>query len=252
MTDPIDRKSQSCRSYEAEGSTSSSTTTEDGAATKKKREMSEVPVETLSSSANDYSQIALPVKKPTNQNTNAARTAARDASSGAYADAGITEDGKAAYASAALVKGRGPGGAEVEIMSVSAQAGESGAEVTGAVAHVALISEYGSLGVDALAVRGSFGTHNVDGSEGMHVAGTAVLVGAEGTSQMSIGGTNVSFTGGLSVGVGLEASIGARKGHDGHGDEVCIRGAGGPVTLGLCVEAPVVAAAVRAVTTTLY
>ena len=187
----------------------------------------------------DYSLMARPTTKPVPSplptNTNAERTTAREGVA-PYAAAGLTSSGDANFAAVALLKGRNSqSGVEAEVVSASVQFGFQSEAQVGLLRVGASRDDGTSSGtVDALSARAAIGIHNTDGSTGFNIALTATALGVEGTHR----GSHHSVTGGVSLGVGGEASIGVRDAdHDGK-KEVCLRVGGGPATIGHCLEMP--------------
>jgi hypothetical protein len=150
-------------------------------------------------------------------------------------DSGTTQHGER-FATAALAYGRDPiTGLVGEIGTASIQVGDR-LEAQVAVGRISVASDDGSrtLSVEALSAHVSAGTHNKDGSEGVHASIGAVYAAAEATS--SANGNSVTV--GVSAGFSAEYSVGTRD-SDGDGfDEYCMRLGAGPVTFGACVEAP--------------
>lgn len=171
-----------------------------------------------------------PSREPVN---NAQRTSANTPAP--YADAGVTEDG-IAYAGAAAVKGRDEStGIEMEVYSASVQVGTQN-EAQVAMARLGVSSDSGANNatMDIFTAQASAGIHNKDGSTGLNVGATAVAVGIEGTASTGASGV----TGGLSVGVGGEVSVGTRDADgDGYG-EAAIRVSAGFITVGIQIEDP--------------
>lgn len=171
-----------------------------------------------------------PPREPVN---NAQRTSANTPAP--YADAGVTEDG-IAYAGAAAIKGRDENtGIEMEIYSASVQVGTQNEAQVG-MARLGVSSDSGANNatMDIFTAQASAGIHNKDGSTGLNVGATAVAVGIEGTASTGASGV----TGGLSVGVGGEVSVGTRDADgDGYG-EAAIRVSAGFITVGIQIEDP--------------
>lgn len=177
---------------------------------------------------------APPAPPPKPSTNNATRTAERDLSSGAYADAGYAPGGHAVYAGAAAIKGRDArSGVEIEAMSASVQVGaQHEAQITGI--RLGVSGKNGSLSAEGATVNAHIGIHNPDGSTGMNTGAGAVLVSAEGTAAL---GAN-SVTLGVGAGLGAEFSAGARdKDSDGK-PEACFRLGLKFLTVGACVELP--------------
>lgn len=164
--------------------------------------------------------------------TNAQRTSAR--AEGAYAEAGRTSSGDAAYAGAALVKGRSPNGStEVDGLSISAQVGLQSEAQAGVMRASGAAASGGSWGAEGMTARASVGIHNPDGTHGVNAGATATAASIEGTTPMLLGG-HVALTGGLSLGFGGAGSAGYR-GADGH-HEVRVRAEVGPYIAGLAIR----------------
>lgn len=127
-------------------------------------------------------------------------------------------------------------GVDVAIADVSVKSNDDGFTATGGLTHMQVNGDNGSsASFDTFNFRGAVGTQNPDGSEGFGAGATANAVAVEGTWNFS-GGSSV--TGGLSVGVGAEASVGTRDiDHDGN-TEVCVRVAALFFTVGGCLETP--------------
>jgi hypothetical protein len=136
------------------------------------------------------------------------------------------------YAAAALVKGRDPSGAAIEVLSASVQLGAQ-TELQVGVQRIAGTGGALTGSVETFALRANVGIHNDDGSVGLNIGASATAVGFEGTA----GNVN-SVTYGVGAGVGAGASVGARDiDRDGKA-ELCARLSFGPVTAGACVENP--------------
>lgn len=136
------------------------------------------------------------------------------------------------YAGVALVKGRDPSGAAVEVLSASAQLGAQ-TELQVGLQRVA--GTHGALtgSVETFTLHANAGIHNDDGSVGLNIGVGATAVGFEGTA-----GDATSVTYGVGAGVGAGASVGARDVDRDGKTELCARLSFGPVTVGACVENP--------------
>ena len=178
---------------------------------------------------------ALPPSSPTPPgpaaNNNAQRTDERRGVA-PYLSAGRTAAGDSVYAGAALVKGRDPSGAAVEVLSASAQLGAQ-TELQVGLQRVA--GTHGALtgSVETFTLRANVGIHNDDGSVGLNIGAGVTAVGFEGTA-----GDANSVTYGVGAGVGAGASVGARDVDSDGKAELCARLSFGPVTVGACVENP--------------
>jgi hypothetical protein len=86
--------------------------------------------------------------------------------------------------------------------------------------------------VDVIKVEAHGGIYNPDGSTGVNLGASVTVVGME--VQLSDGAN--SLNGGLSLGVGLEASLGLRDADEDNVAEFCARVAVGPVAIGACFE----------------
>ncbi len=165
-------------------------------------------------------------------NSSAQRTAARDTVN-LYWGAGTTSSGDSAYAGAALLKGRDPkAGAEVEVLSVSAQMGAQ-SEVQFGFQRVAGTGGTLSGSVEAFTARANLGIHNDDGSTGFNVGAGVTVIGFEGT----VGGAS-RLTYGVAAGMGASLSVGAADVDRDGSTELCARVSLGPVTVGACLENP--------------
>lgn len=168
---------------------------------------------------------------PSAAHNNAQRTEARPGVA-PYASAGATTGGDSLYAGAALLKGRDPSGAAIEVLSASVQVG---AQTEAQFGFQRIAGTGGPLtgSVETFTLRANVGIHNDDGSTGLNIGAGATAVGFEGTA-----GSASSITYGVGAGIGAGASVGARDvDHDGN-TELCARVAWGPVTVGICVENP--------------
>jgi hypothetical protein len=164
-------------------------------------------------------------------NNNAQRTEER-LGVAPYLSAGSTAAGDSVYVGAALIKGRDPSGAAVEVLSASAQVG---AQTEFQVGHQRVAGTRGALtgSVETFTLRANVGIHNDDGSTGLNIGASATAVGFEGTA----GGAS-SVTYGVGAGVGAGASVGARDVDRDGKTELCARLSLGPVTVGACAENP--------------
>jgi hypothetical protein len=165
-------------------------------------------------------------------NNNAQRTSERSVAAH-YADAGVTASGDSVFAGLALVKGpSSKGGAEVEVLSVSAQVGAQ-TELQFGLERVAGTRGVLSGSVEAFTARAHIGIHNDDGSTGLNVGAGVTAVGFEGT----VGGAS-RLTYGVAAGVGASLSVGAADVDRDGSSELCARVSLGPVTVGACLENP--------------
>jgi hypothetical protein len=166
---------------------------------------------------------------------NARRTAARAAAP--YAEAGALRDGFGYFAAVAADKGTGHGGlTSREILSLSAQAGAE-IEAQAAIVRGGLALGDGAFTatLDLGTARANVGVVNGDGSYGLNAGAVATLVSAEATATLG----RLTLTGGLGIGVGMEASGGIRDADDDGEPEVCVRFAGalgGKGVVGGCIE----------------
>jgi hypothetical protein len=178
---------------------------------------------------------ALPPTSPTPPgsaaNNNAQRTDAR-LGVAPYLSAGKTTAGDSVYAGAALLKGRDPSGAAIEVLSASLQVGAQ-SEVQVGLQRVAGTRGALTGSVETFTLRANVGTHNDDGSVGLNIGASATAVGFEGTA-----GSASSVTYGVGAGVGAGASVGARDVDRDGKTELCARLSLGPVTVGACLENP--------------
>ncbi|RYZ03789.1 MAG: hypothetical protein EOO73_26515 [Myxococcales bacterium] len=174
---------------------------------------------------------AAPPSPRSSANNNAERTNER-LGVAAYMDAGKTAAGDSVYVGVALLKGRDPSGAAVEVMSASVQVGAQ-TEVQVGLQRVA--GQMGALSgsVETFTLRANAGVHNDDGSVGLNLGASATAVGFEGTA----GGAS-SVTYGVAAGVGAGASVGVRDIDRDGKTELCARFSFGPVTAGACMENP--------------
>lgn len=179
-----------------------------------------------------------PTKQPrptAGASRNAARTTERGALEGSYAAAGVTHDGRSAFAGVALVKGGTKNGLEAEAGSLSVQAGlQNEAQATFVRAGVS--GERGAASLETLTANVHAGIDNSDGSVGLNVGASATLVGTEATLQHS----GNSFTVGLAAGLGVGGHFGVRDQDKNGKPEICFRATAGPVTIGGCNEVPIV------------
>jgi hypothetical protein len=178
---------------------------------------------------------ALPPSSPNQPepvaNNNAQRTEER-LGVAPYLSAGSTAAGDSVYAGVALVKGRDPSGAAVEVLSASVQLGAQ-TELQVGVQRVAGTRGALTGSVETFTARANLGIHNDDGSVGLNIGASATAVGFEATA-----GDASSVTYGVGAGVGIGASAGARDiDRDGKA-ELCARVSFGPVTVGACLENP--------------
>lgn len=164
-------------------------------------------------------------------NNNAQRTEER-LGAVPYASAGFTAAGDSVYASAAVIKGRDPSGAAIEVLSASVQVG---AQTEAQVGFQRVAGTRGALtgSVETFTLRANVGIYNDDGSTGFNIGGSATAVGFEGT----VGGAS-SVTYGVAAGAGAAASVGARDVDRDGRTELCAKVVFGPVTAGACVESP--------------
>lgn len=178
---------------------------------------------------------ALPPSSPTPPgpaaNNNAQRTDERRGVA-PYLSAGRTAAGDSVFAGAALVKGRDPSGAAVEVLSASAQLGAQ-TELQVGLQRVAGAHGVLTGSVETFTLRANVGIHNDDGSVGLNIGAGVTAVGFEGTA-----GDANSVTYGVGAGVGAGASVGARDVDSDGKAELCARLSFGPVTVGACVENP--------------
>lgn len=134
-----------------------------------------------------------------------------------YADAGVTQSGDSVFAGVALLKGRDPNtGIEADVFTLSGQVGAQ-TEVQAGMLRLGASTDDGSksVGMDIFTAKANLGIHNADGTTGINVGAQATIVGIEGT----LGHGGYGVTGGLSVGVGAEASIGTGDSdHDGNSE----------------------------------
>jgi hypothetical protein len=165
---------------------------------------------------------------------NAGRTSSRRGIRGDV-ESGVTSEG-AHYVGVAALKGRDPTGLELEVFTLSLQEGRQNEAQLG-MARVGGAARDGSFAgsVEVFTAKANAGPHNSDGSRGLNVGAVATAVGLEGTWN----GDYLSVTGGASVGVGGEISLGKRDAdHDGRA-EYCLRLSGGALaffTAGVCIE----------------
>lgn len=174
-----------------------------------------------------------PLGVPAATDTSAQRRAATPVEP-LHARAGVTSSGTAVYAEAALLKGR-KGGAQVEVMGISAQQGlENEQAVTLGAVSVQSKNGHHALALEVGTAKVNEGVQNPDGSKGVNV-GFGVNLGAleytysKGDYQLSVGLS-------LGVGKGAELAAGVRDvDHDGRQEE-CVRMGFGPLTIGTCSE----------------
>lgn len=178
---------------------------------------------------------ALPPTSPTppgsTANNNAQRTGER-LGVAPYSSAGTTAGGDSVYAGLAMLKGRDPSGAAIEVLSASVQVG---AQTELQVGFQRVAGTRGALtgSVETFALRANAGIHNDDGSVGLNIGASATAIGFEATA-----GDASSVTYGVGAGVGAGASVGVRDiDHDGQ-TELCARLSFGPITVGACLENP--------------
>jgi hypothetical protein len=176
---------------------------------------------------------ALPPSAPTPPaaNNNAQRTDERPGVA-PYMSASSTAAGDSVYAGLALVKGRDPSGAAIEVLSASVQCGAQ-SELQLGFQRVGGTSGALTGSVETFTLRANAGIHNDDGSVGLNIGVSATAVGFEGTV-----GEATSVTYGVGAGVGAGASVGARDVDRDGKTELCARLSFGPVALGACVENP--------------
>jgi hypothetical protein len=172
-----------------------------------------------------------PTVLPPAANNNAQRTG-EGVGVFSYASAGRTAGGDSLYAGVALIKGHDKSGADIEVLSASAQVGAQN-ELQFGFQRVGLSGGGLTGSVEAFTLRAHMGAHNDDGSEGANIGVSATAVGLEGT----VGGST-SGTFGVAAGVGFGASSGLRDQDRDGAKEYCVRVSVGPATLGLCVENP--------------
>lgn len=169
---------------------------------------------------------------PSQAQNNAQRTSEMSSIVAEYSQAGLTGGARdAVYGGAAAIKGRdAASGLELEVFSVSAQAGgENEAQV--GMARVGLSGKNGNLTGEVFTARANGGAHNDDGSIGFNAGAIATIVGAEGTL-----GTRDSLTLGASVGLGAAVSVGLRDLDDNGVPEMCVKVSVGLLTAGICWE----------------
>ena len=169
---------------------------------------------------------------PSIAHNNAERTSERRGIA-PYLKAGQVGDTYAAYAGAALLKGRDPkSGLYVEVLSISGQVGTQ-TELQAGLVRFGRSTSVGSVGVEAMTARVNCGIHNDDGSVGFNVGAQVAALGAETTYS-----TVDSLTVGVSAGAGAGGSLGVRDLDSDGEHEVCAKVSYGPLTVGACVETP--------------
>jgi hypothetical protein len=179
---------------------------------------------------------AWPTESPTGNN--AQRTSAQSLE-GLHTALGITSDGQSFYAEAAAVKGSRVG-AGVELLSGSVQVGAQNEAQLG-LERVTLAAPHGSVEVRTLTAEVHGGVHNPDGSVGYNAGFSLNAIGME----LNAGASGNSLTVGISIGPGVEGSMGTRDA-DGDGKtEACFRAAAGIATIGACVEPTLVVDVMR-------
>lgn len=136
----------------------------------------------------------------------------------------------------AAAKGRVADGVDIEVFSATAKATRDQMTVAATMSRIEAKSDNGanSIAVEKLSVKVSAGRDNADGSRGVNLGIGANAVGIEGT----VGGKGYGLTGGLSVGVGAEASVGVRDLDKDGNPELCARVSALFFTLGACAENP--------------
>jgi hypothetical protein len=169
---------------------------------------------------------------PSTAHNNAERTSERRGIA-PYASAGRVGDTYAVYAGVAGIKGHDPkSGLDAEVLSVSGQVGTQ-TEVQVGLVRVGGSTSAGSVGVEAMTARVSFGIHNDDGSVGVNAGVQTAALGGETTC-----GTVDSLTVGVSAGPGVAGSLGVRDLDKNGKHELCAKVSYGPITVGACVETP--------------
>ena len=154
------------------------------------------------------------------------------------ARAGINENGDLEARAAALSGRDSQTGITMDVFSVEARTGGQ----TGVGARMARVgwesdNQANRVAMDVFSARVSGGTRNTDGSRGVNADVSATAVSAQGT----VGYSGNSLTGGVSIGVGANASVGIRDQDNDGSSELCVSASlklllG--VQVGFCVENP--------------